>query len=314
MRSAIDGVRAGFRLEAQGAAHNMAKTHLAYAGGQLHAIGAALPSEGLVGAKTWAHTSAGATPLVVLWDAANGALLAVVEAFALGQLRTGAVSGLATDLLAPAGADSLALCGTGKQAFAQAEAVACVRRLARVRVYGRDAARREALARAIEERLGVPTTPCASVEEAVKDAAIVTLVTRATRAFLGRDLPRPGAHLNAIGSITPERREFEPSLLARCGVVAVDSVAQARELSAELREHYGADDAAWRAVRPLAELAARGAARPADGSLTLFKSLGVGIADLALARVVHSNARARGLGRALPQPERRQGPAPRPSA
>src|SRR5262245_21663193 len=164
MPAAIAAVRAGFQLEAERAAANMTKAHLSFTGGQLHAIGAAMPGEGLVAAKTWTHTPAGATPLIVLWDATNGALLAVLEAFALGQLRTGAVSGLATDLLAPAGAASLAICGTGRQAFAQVEAVASVRRLSRVSVFGRDRSRREALAAAIEARLGVRAVGCESVE------------------------------------------------------------------------------------------------------------------------------------------------------
>jgi ornithine cyclodeaminase len=303
---AIDAVREGFRREAEGAAFNMAKTHLAWGGGQLHAIGAALPGEGLVGTKTWAHTPDGATPLLVVWDTNGGALLAIIEAFRLGQLRTAAVSGVATDLLAVAGADTLAICGTGRQAFPQVAAIAAVRRLRRVFVYGRNPGRRATLASDIEGRLGIPAVACELVEAAVSAASIVTLVTRATLPFLSRDVVRQGAHVNAVGSITLERSEFDSALLERCTVIAADSPRQARELSSELRGYLGDDDAAWECVRPLAELVALGMGRPKDADVTLFKALGVGIADLSLARVVLERAREQGLGRPIPSPRREE--------
>src|SRR5262245_65228560 len=92
---AVDAVEGALRAQAAGQAHTMEKTHVAWGGGHtLHAIGAVDEHAGVVATKTWAHTGGGATPLVVMWDAHDGALIAVVEAFALGQLRTGAVSGL----------------------------------------------------------------------------------------------------------------------------------------------------------------------------------------------------------------------------
>src|SRR3954469_538839 len=134
--AAIDAVEAGLRLEAAGEGATMEKTHVAWGGGDtLHAIGAALPGRDVVGTKTWAHTAGGATPLLVLWDAATGKLRAIVEAFVLGQLRTAAVSAVATRWMADSAAAELAIIGTGKQALPQVAAVAAVRPLSRVRVY-----------------------------------------------------------------------------------------------------------------------------------------------------------------------------------
>ena len=145
MPAAIRALEAGLRSEASGAAANMAKTHVEWGGhSTLHAIGAAFPEDGIVGTKTWAHTPGGATPLIILYTSETGALLAIVEAFALGQLRTGAASGLATRILAADGADELAIVGTGKQALTQIAAVHAVRPLRRVRVFGRDTSRRRA--------------------------------------------------------------------------------------------------------------------------------------------------------------------------
>jgi alanine dehydrogenase len=92
-------------------------------GNNLHAIGAAYPQEGIAGTKTWAHTSGGACPLLILFSAETGNLLAIIEAFALGQMRTGGISGVATQWLAAPHADVLGLIGTGKQALAQLAAV-----------------------------------------------------------------------------------------------------------------------------------------------------------------------------------------------
>src|SRR5436309_1872375 len=99
MPAAIRALEAGLRAEARGAATNMTKTHVAWPSAQgqstLHAIGAAFADDGFAGTKTWAHTPGGASPLLILYDSRTGALCAILEAFALGQLRTGAASGLA---------------------------------------------------------------------------------------------------------------------------------------------------------------------------------------------------------------------------
>src|SRR5205807_1317271 len=178
MPAAIRALDAGLRAEARGAAANMTKTHVAWPSphGQstLHAIGAAFPDDGFVGTKTWAHTPGGASPLLILYDSRTGALCAIVEAFALGQLRTGAASGLATDRLADPRADELAIVGAGKQSVSQVAAVHVVRPLRRVRVFSRDPERRRRGAARIREELGVDVVEAESVADAVRGSPIVT--------------------------------------------------------------------------------------------------------------------------------------------
>ena len=142
MGDAIAALERGLSAEARGGAVNMAKTHTTFGHGDtLHAIGATMLAEGVVGTKTWAHTEGGANPLLILFDAANGQLVAVIEAFALGQLRTAAISGLATRWLAAPDAAEMALVGAGKQALAQVAAVAAVRKL-RARARGQPQSRK----------------------------------------------------------------------------------------------------------------------------------------------------------------------------
>ncbi len=299
---AIAALRSGLEKEATAGAANLEKTHLRVEGGaNIHAIGAAFPGDGVCGVKTWVHTQGGANPLEILWSSETGQLLAVIEAFALGQLRTAAIAGIATDLLAVADAREMTLCGTGKQALAQVAAIAAVRTLDHVRVFGRDRDRRSAMIARIGSELGLSATGFDAVDPAVAGSPIVTLVTRASEPFIRADAIERGAHVNAMGAITPERCEFEPELLARCGAVAVDNLPQARRLASELRAFY-VDDEAWQSVKPLSELVGASVTRPAGADLTLFKSLGMGISDLALATEIYRRAIESDTGVLLPTP------------
>lgn len=316
MDSAIRTLEQGLLAEARGDAHNMPKTHVAWGDGTLHAIGAAFPKAGFVGTKTWAHTQGGATPLLILYESQTGALLAIVEAFALGQMRTGGASGVATRWLAAEGADELAIVGTGKQALAQVAAVAVVRPLKRVRVFGRNEERRAQFVTRVERELGLAVAACTTVAEAVKDAPIITVVTRATEPFLHAAMVTRGAHVNAVGAIVPSGAEVAGDVLARCSQIVVDNIKQAQRLSRELIEFLGAaGGVSWGRVASLASLVAAGrplrppqassgdATGGPQGDLTLFKSLGMGISDLSLGIEVYQTAVRLGLGRSFAPPQ-----------
>jgi ornithine cyclodeaminase len=281
----------------------MNKTHVAWDQATLHAIGAAFPDEGFAGTKTWAHTPGGATPLVVLFDSRSGALQAIVEAFALGQLRTGAASGLATMLLADERADDLAIVGTGRQALPQVAAVQAVRPLRRVRVYSRDRDRRRRCVERVRSELGLAAEDSDDIAQAVRGASVITLATRAREPFLFASMVASGAHINAIGAIVPTGAEVAGDVLARCSRVVADSPVQARQLSRELIEFYGRDENAWARVSRLADLVAAGTRRTAADDLTLFKSLGMGISDLALGIEIYRAARRAGVGRPIDTPQ-----------
>jgi ornithine cyclodeaminase len=305
MGEAIAALERGLALEAEGKAENMVKTHAIWGGGHtLHAVGALFPESGFVGTKTWAHTEGGATPLLILFDSHDGALEAVIEAFALGQLRTGGISGVATRWLARADADDMALIGTGKQAITQLAAVAAVRPLRRLRVFSPHAERRAAFIKRVRAELDLPAEEAESVAAAVAGASIVTLVTRARTPFLTSAMLARGAHVNAVGAITPERMEFEPALVARAGVIAADSVPQVRNLSREFQEAFGSDEAQWGRMKPISAIVAARQPRPKDADITIFKAMGMGISDLSLGIEIYRRARAKGLGRAIPHPQR----------
>lgn len=302
---AIDALRDGLCEEAAGKAFNMVKTHAIWGGhSTLHAIGAVFEGQGLAGTKTWAHTDGGAMPLLIVIDAGDGSVLAIIEAFALGQMRTGGISGLAADMMAKPEARRMAMIGTGKQSLAQIAAVAAVRPLDRVSIWSPTPAKREQFAQRAETALAIEMVAAATLEEALDGAEIVTLATRATAPFLSAAMLPRGVHVNAVGAITPERAEFEPALIDRATVTAADSPEQVRRLSREFIEAFGADEREWARLQPLSELVSSQAARPDDADLTLFKAMGMGISDLALGAALLSAARTAGIGRPLPRPVR----------
>jgi alanine dehydrogenase len=300
LKEAIAALEAALREEARGEALNMTKTLLQYGRNNLHAIGAKLGA--LVGTKTWTHTQGGTCPLLLLWSAEDGSLVAVIEAFALGNLRTGGISGVAADWMARKDAKIMGIAGTGKQALAQVGTMLAVRPIERLQIYSPRADSREEFAKKARDDFGIETAPCASAAEACKGAQIVTLVTRAAQPFIRADMLDRGAHLNAVGAIAPDREEFAQGVFDRATRVAVDNLPGVQQLSREFMTRYA--PRGWNEVIPLSKLIAQGQRRSDAEDLSLFKAMGMGISDLALGAELVRRARARGLGRTLPQPKK----------
>lgn len=290
---AIDAIRSAYLRAEAGEIVPMPKTFASWGGGTMHAIGAVSTSTGLAVCKTWAHTGGGATPLLMAWDTSTGSLRAVIQAFALGQLRTSAISGAATAALAPDRCEVLAVIGSGKQAQGQIAAVAAVREIKNIAVYSPTAEHRLAFAADIAQRSGIATRAAASVADAVDQADVVVTVTRATEPFLGLSALSNRVHINAVGAITPERAELEPAVISRACRVVADDVAAARRLCPRELSSANAPH-----VLPLGRVLAAGERVHGDG-ITIFKALGSGISDLAVAEVILERANAAEVGRPL---------------
>ncbi|MGA3152496.1 MAG: ornithine cyclodeaminase family protein [Streptosporangiaceae bacterium] len=238
--------------------------------------------------------------IVLLSDGQTGEPLAVVNASAVTEIRTAAVSVVATDLLARPGAADLAVIGTGVQGRAHVLALAQSRPLRRIRVAGRDPARAEAFAAGMRDRVSVPVTGCESVRDAVDGADIIVTATSSATAVLRRDWVSDGAHINAVGACLPGARELDGALVAAAALFA-DS---ARSLLSESGDYLLAVDEGLLGSGHLrAEIgevltgAAPGRAR--DGEITLFESLGLGVEDLAAAALAYRKAVAAQAGHRL---------------
>jgi alanine dehydrogenase len=270
-------------------------------GGFFHYMAAADFSRGFVAMKQYTYVRGKLQFLVPLYQMATGDLLALIEADYMGQLRTGAASGVAAKYLARKDSRIAAIIGTGGQARTQLEAVATVRKLESARTYGRDAAKREKFCAEMSERLGIPVLPCASAAEAVRGADIVSTATTASQPVVsGADLS-PGVHINAIGANHAHKRELDDEAVASADIIVVDSVEQSRQEAGDLIIAFHGDEICWTGVKKLSEIVAgKATGRTSDTEVTLFKSNGIASWDLAVAMKVYALAREKKLGRELP--------------
>lgn len=270
-------------------------------GGFFHHMAAADFKGRFIAMKQYTYVRGKLRFLAPLYEMATGDLLALIEADYLGQLRTGAASGVATKYLARQDASVAAIIGTGGQARTQLEAIAAVRKLREVRVYGRDAARREKFAEEMTAKLGVPVKAARSAAEALFEAHVAATATTASNPVCsGGDLA-PGMHINAIGANHAHKRELDDSAVADADVVVVDSIEQSLQEAGDLIQGFHGDEARWKSVTELSQVVAGEArGRANDTQITLFKSNGIASWDLAAAVKVYALARKKSLGRELP--------------
>ena len=302
MPMAVEAVEEISRKHANGEVVVHPRRRFELPGGRFfHYMAAADYASGYLSMKQYTYVRGSFRFLVPLYEIATGELLALIEADYMGRLRTGAASGVATKYLARRDARVAAIVGTGGQAETQLEAVAVVRRLESVRVYGREAQRREAFCKEMTERIGVPVRPAASVAEATRGADIVCTATTAVQPVVhGADLSA-GVHINAIGANHAHKRELDNEAVASADVIVVDSIEQSRQEAGDLILAFHGDESCWTGVKRLSDVVAgKTGGRTSDTEVTLFKSNGIASWDLAVAIKVYGLARQKNLGRELP--------------
>jgi ornithine cyclodeaminase/alanine dehydrogenase-like protein (mu-crystallin family) len=289
---AVEAIEACFRRMASGSVENRPRYRLGLEEGALAVMAAADLELGYAGAKVYAGFRDGTRFAVLLFRADSPELVAVLEADKLGQLRTGAASGVAAKLLAAAGARSLGVIGCGWQAESQ---VACIRAalptLERVVAYCRS----EERLRAFCEEHGAE--PGESHQDPAACDVVVTATTSPDPVLRGEWL-NPGALVCAVGANDGRRRELDNVVLERAAFVCCDSRDDARLESADLSEPVGSGVLDWLEVHELQEVVAEEVpGRQADEDIVVFKSNGLAAWDVAVAAAVVERARSAGAGR-----------------
>jgi len=235
--------------------------------------------------------------IVTLFDGETGVPTAILDASAVTAVRTAAVSAVATDVLARTQARTLAILGAGVQGRAHLQALAAVRDFTRVRVYAPTRAHAQALADDARPA-GGEVRAVATAEEAVRGADVVVAATNSPEPVLARAWLAPGAHVNAVGASTPRAREIDTATVAASALFCDSRESlrnEAGEFQLAVREGAIAGEEHVRAE--LGEVLAGSApGRRDDGELTLFRSLGIAVEDLAAAETAVAAARAQGLG------------------
>ena len=298
MGKAIELVESGFLHLASGRARNHPRRRLQLdSSATLHYMPAVDLASGYLGIKVYStHPQTGAHFVVLLY-ASDGRPLASIEANALGQIRTGAASGVATARLARSDARVVGLIGSGFQARTQLEAVASVRQLGEVRVFSRSEENRRGFAAGMARSLDLPVVPVETAEQAIRGCDIAITTTPAREPVLFGDWLQPGSHINAAGSNHARRRELDRTAVARASLIVADSVEQARMESGDLIAAFEEGAGSWDQVADLADLFSKyPPGRRSDADITLFKSNGLALEDVAVAGYVYEQAVARETG------------------
>lgn len=298
MTTALEALDEAFRQQGAGLATNEPRRRVRTPQGQtLHVMFAAQPGAGVLGLKSYTTGFAGGPQFhVMLYSAETGGLLAIIEANRLGQLRTGAASGIATRYMARQNAKVVACIGTGWQARTQVEAVCRVRTVEEVRVYSRDAERRRQFSNEMSGQLGVWVVPADSAEAAVRGADVAITMTSSAQPVLRGEWLEPGMHLNITGSNSLLKREIDDEVVRRAHRVVVDSRDAVPLESGDLLSPLQKGILVPERLRELAEVVVGDApGRASDEEITLFKSHGLALEDIAVAARVYRAAVDQGL-------------------
>jgi ornithine cyclodeaminase/alanine dehydrogenase-like protein (mu-crystallin family) len=296
MPSVLDAVEAILRQHAEGKATNRARRRVALEKTGLNVMFAGAPEIGALGVKAYTVARSGARFYTMLFDPESGELLAQMQSDKLGQMRTGAASGVAAKHLAREDASTLGIYGAGWQAEGQLEAIAAAKKLERVIVHSRTEEKRKAFAEKMGEKLGMEIETTAAAEEPAAQDIVVT-VTSSRQPVLKGEWLKPGAHVNAAGSNFLMKAEIDREVAKRASLVAIDSREELGLEAGNLLSALETGTVLPEAVRELGSIIAGhvpGRRSPED--ITLFSSQGLALEDLAVARLVYDRAKERGIG------------------
>lgn len=244
----------------------------------------------------------GSTLTVLLYNLSTGALDAILEGSALGQIRTGAASGVAAKYMARADSRVMTLFGAGFQAESQIEALSRVLpKLERVNLVSRSSERAQQFCEAMMRSTRLRVVVASDIERAISEADVITTATGVHRPLFSGSWLRAGVHVNAIGSNFAEKQELDATAVRLASRIVVDDMEVARMESGDLIAADAEGQLDWSAVRSLSDVV-RGLApgRTTPEEITLFESQGIGLEDLAAACHVLKRARELGIGMEIP--------------
>ena len=289
VEDAVPVVEAALKQQAVGAAANMPRGHtIAGPGLMLAHMTAALHEQGVFGFKAYSIVAGKYKFFVLLYSVETGDLLAIFEANQLGRMRTGAASGVSAKYMSRESSADVGILGSGFQADAQLEAICSVRPITRARVYSPNAERRNDFARRMSDTLGIDVRAVDRPRDVVESSDILVTITNSPKPVFNGEWLRPGTHICAVGGANEYVTELDDATIRRADTIAVDSIAQAKIECGELLMPASRGVLLWEQVSELWQVVdGEKAGRRSEGDITLFKSLGMAIWDLAAAKVVY---------------------------
>ncbi len=303
MKECIDVLDQAFAHAGRGQTEVKPRSRIRMPNGFFHFMAAADAEHGVFGYKAYPSFAGpgGSKFLTMLYDYESGQLLACLESGRMGQIRTGAATGLASKYMAKENSEIVGVIGSGFQARSQLEAVCTVRDIKKARVYSRRQERREEFAGQMSERLSLEVEAVESAQDCVAGADIAITITSARDPVLQGEWLKPGAHVNAAGGNHWMRREIDEETVTRSNLIVVDDLEQAKAECGDLLAPEARGAFRWDMAHELRDLVSgKVPGRPSDQSITLFESLGVALEDIAAAQLVFRKAVDQGIGVELP--------------
>ncbi len=303
MDEAIDVVEGAFRQQGLGSIRMPPRIHLSFgdAPGYLRLMPAAMPEIGYAGMKTYTPTRRASFRFtVLLYDIKTGELLSIMNANRLGQIRTGAASGVATKFLARSDSEVVGILGTGFQAESQLEAICMVRKIKAFKAYSPNQEHRQTFCDKMAETLGVEGIVADSPEEVVKDADIAITATTSREPVLEGGWLEKGVHVNAIGANFPAHREIDDAVVSTAKIVVDDleqALLEAGDIIIPMKKRIISQNQIHAELGEI--VVGKKTGRTSHEEITLFKSLGIAIEDVALASRVYEKAVKEGIGREI---------------
>lgn len=266
----------------------------------LHYLAAALPQHGVMGYKAYTSSKSGLTFRVFLHEIETGRLLSIMDGNYMGMVRTGAVSGLATKLMSRRESAVLGVFGTGWQSRGQIMAVCRVRNIKKIKVFGRNEERKAGFCEMMSEEVSGEIVPVKSPEDVLKDSdIIVTATTSSTPVFDGK-LIEAGTHINAIGGNFLFKQEVDERTVRRSNIIAVESIEQCKIEAGELAPVVEKGRLQWDQLINLGDIVTgRENGRTSENDITLFKSVGIAMEDICVAKYLYDRALESGKGREI---------------
>ena len=297
MDAMLEAIESMQRQYGGGQAHNMTRRKIIAESGMLSVMGGGLFHQGLLGVKTYTVVKGAYSFQVSLYDANTGELLLYTQANRLGQLRTGATTGVAVKHLANPGDATVGIIGTGGQAATQLAAVSKIRGIKKIKAFSRTQDRREEFARRMTDTMGVEVFAAASNEDAVRDCDVVLCIAATMEPVVEGAWLKDGSTVIGAGPTTWRAREVDEDTLKRAGKLIVDSTEQAAIEAGDLCSAVDKGIIQWSKVHELRHVVSGAVTgRDDQGQVVYAKIMGTGVADVAAAKLAYDSAKAQGLG------------------
>ena len=290
VKSTVDILEESMKSLSTGKGFNSPRKRLptSYSGGNLHFMAASWPEKGIAGHKSYVVTKGKATFVVLLYSTEGEGLLAVIEANMLGQIRTGAASGLASKYLANKNSKKLAIIGSGFQAETQLEAINSQFDLDEIKVFSRSEEKRNKFVNKMGNKLNINIKAYDSSDEATSNADIISLIRNSNVPVITNSQITNGMHINAAGGNSWLRSEISSDSIGKFNFVSCDDVEQAKNECKELMDATEKGIISWSNVNELSNVIdGKIKGRNNSEDITLYESLGIAIQDIAAAKYIY---------------------------